>query len=717
VSLLTPKVFFVLFFGLTVTVVSYGQTPAAPPPPALAPIENPTDLAAFTPVVTPAGTAPLAGSNSVTATVSQAETSVATAIDAAFAALTNQTIDASAVGSFGYYMQRYAAFDSTPVMYIIGVPLGALLNTLFFKQTLWALALLFAAVSIASKMKGADASFLDFYASLSLKIFIGGILLTQPAFIYGSLMVIMNSGEESAKMLTRETKENTGGVAARVAAVLGHPISSSIEIRSARDRGIKTGLAMSQAVFTRYAHSPKLNEAATDYWSAFFNAQATAQAKYPSHRNYDPLPRVGQAALDNVLVKVVTSYTNLTFDSANISVNLKDPASFQLDWKYGDYSSSKHDFSVKPLGWLIESKTSEITKAIGLTDTTPTGQQQKIDLLAQYEKAIRDVTSNWIDTEYLGNFNAAMDQAGPLAEFFADLRTVSGRSALSAARVFSPTTWIDGFSSILSVGVTLAQNILLPLLGVLVPFVLNLLLELSLLGLLIATPFWFFAGTERAFKGALETLCACALMLPFWHFFQLLLDLLFAALTSLISTASLVYGARSMVLSGGASAAALGDYTIIIVSGLTIGYIVASLNLAYKTPGIVKAFLGGAGWVTGLLMTVAQGAIASVAATTIGVSNAAPVMASGMQSAAGTSAGGAAAARAAPTQSVDIPRRNLRGALGSMGRYIGNLAASGGNPTEAYNAYFLNLRRSAVRKQEATTPQTRNSPDGPGTEA
>jgi hypothetical protein len=700
---------FRLFALLLVTGgAAIAQTPAPAP---LAPIENEPALTPLAPVVEPAAGTPLAGSNSVTAALTHGEALVASALEAAYQAQTGSQA-AGVAGSFGYYIEQYRHFNSTPFLYVVGLPVGTLLETIYFKQTIWALAVLFVAASVASKMRSARGDFLDFYSNLMIKIMVGGMLLSQSELIYATTSVVMNSGALGVKTLAEAARKQADGAGKRIYEVLNYAGTSSIELREARDRGIRAGLVSRQAVFTLYAKDPALDSAALDYWATFFNGLAVSQkANFPTLRNYDPLPRVGQSAMDDVRRKVVARYSDLTFDSANITsaYSLVNPAaatraSFTLNWEFGEHKSTRTQFSVRPLSNMIETYAGAVAEAYKKTDTSPKGQQQKIELLDQYEKGVRDATSTWIADEYLGNFNATMDGAGRLAGAFADLRTVAGRGALAATNAAKIDTWATWIAKGLGAGVSLLQTTLLPLIGTIAPFVLNLFLELSLLGLLIATPFWFFEGTQKAFTGALETMCACCLMLPFWHFFQLLLDLLFGTFTYLIANVALVGGTAAAF--SGVGLPALGVATAILVGALTIGYGIASIVLAFKTPSLVKAFLSGAGWVTGVLMTGAKGMIASAAVAGIGAV-AAGSAAAGVSGMAGAGAGAGSTARSIASGATTAFRAS-RPAIRAMGRAGLDVLVNDGNATPAITNYYERSRRDAAARAGApsATPES-----------
>ncbi len=571
-----------------------GQAPTAPA------LEPTVLLGAADPVVDPSSDTPLAGTDSIIAVTLQSEDT----LDQAMAAIYPGNANAPA-GTMGFYTEQYTYFQSTPYLYILGLPLGRLLADGFFQQTLWAAVLIFLAIAIGSKLRvGAPrVTSLDFFAGLLLKLAISVLILSSPGLIYAAGMTIMNCGTALVKNLRTLSAQAPDGVSSRLEEVLRHTGTADIEMAATRDRAIRNGLADRQGIFTRYT-DPVVKAAATDYWAAFFNRLAAAQrSAYPNSPAYTPIPSVDDAPVDDVIGQVITQYTALSLDSGYVDPQLTRTASFTMDWDFGDFAPVHASMNVDPLSDRIKQTTSQITAALTRTGADTQGLQDRAALLKQYERTVRSATSNWVDKEYLDPMAAAIEGEPRLANIVRDIGAWTKREAMGIARNRSLTGALDKWNAFMMGFVTLMQHTVVPVIGEVVCYCFRLGMELSILGLLISIPFWFFDGTAKAFTGAIWTVLMCIVTLPFWQFFQLLLDLLFAGLSTLLTTGSLAVWVAQPEL--------IPDAIISVIFGLTLGYFLAVCLLLYKTPSMVRAFLAGGFWAGQLMATAATGVVAA----------------------------------------------------------------------------------------------------------
>ena len=593
------------------------------------------------PVVNPPEGAPMAGDPSITAAVVQAQD----VLDKHLATTATANGSAStaanyANNSFSYYVAEYDDFQSTPYLFIMGLNLGKLLNDALFKFAMGSIMTAFVAIAISKKMTDGGGS-PEFYGNLILKVFTAGLLLAYPSHIYAAARTIMNVGSEVVASMKKVADESPGGVVSRMTEVAAQSGTRDLQTRALRDKAIKSGLAARQGVFTRFVSQPILDEAGLDYWAYFFNQMAPAQAAaYSNAKSYTPIPRIGEAPVDEIRKQVLSRYVALTIDSASVSPGFTKSADFSVDWKFKDYALNKTEVSISPLSYSIQEITAATIAALNKTPSTAAGESARAELLSQYEKVVTQATANWIDSEYIDRLAVAMKGESRLWGIAKNIGTWTKRAGLSTAAALSPDSLADKVGSVLSIFTSVARTFVIPLISLVMCFCLRLLLELSLLGMLISIPFWFFDGTKKAFTGSVETLIATAIMVPFWQFFQMIMDLLFGALTSIV-----MLGAGVGAAAGGITAPTL----VVLAIMMSLGYVVASLILAWKTPSLVKGFLAGGSWITsvvGAALTgvAAGGFMAVAAAAAIAAPVAAPLVGAGGAAASGSGGAGAATA-------------------------------------------------------------------------
>ena len=683
----------ILFFAFT-GIVS-GQQGNAPA------IEFTEPMAPVTPVTSPPTGVPLAGDTTITAAVVQAQD----LLDKQLQSTAEANGDGTSAGlydnnSFNYYVAEYNDFQSTPYLYIMGLNLGKLLNDAFFKFALASAMAAFVAISISKKMtEGGSSGNPDFYGTLSLKVFAAGLIFAYPSHIYAAARTVMNVGSEVVVAMQKVADDAPGGVISRMTEVASQSGTRDLEIRVLRDRAIRNGIASREGVMTRFVDRPELDEATLDYWAYFLNQFAPAQAAaYTNSKTYPRLPRVGEAPLEEIRRQVLARFSALTVDSGGVSPGFTKRADFSMDWEFKDYSVSRAAISISPLAYKIQVVTAATVAEIQKSPSTAAGQSARSELLSQYEQSVALATANWIDSEYLDRFAVAMKGESRLWGIVRDIGTWTKRAALSTGAALSPDTLADKVASSLSVFTSIVKTFIIPLISLIMCFCLRILLELSLLGVLVALPFWFFEGTKKAFTGAVETLVACSIMVPFWQFFQMIMDLLFSALTAIV-----MLGAGLTAVAGGVTAPTLAVLAVM----MAVGYIIASGILAFKTPALVKGFLAGGSWITGVIGTaltgVAAGAFMTVAAAAaiaapaaagvVGAAGAGSAGAAGgagasaAGGAAGSLAGGAASAGAGSSSFGSYAATTLKRGMSGAGNALKHLAMNDFKPMAATKSY------------------------------
>jgi len=240
---------------------------------------------------------------------------------------------------------------------------------------------------------------------------------------------------------------------------------------------------------------------------------------------------------------------------------------------------------VNSLASAIATRTDPITQQLNRTDNSATGLSARNDLLAQYEQVVRETTGWWADKYMIDPFRSASysppQGGGVLSSIYGLFQNIQ-QKFLGVLYKASVGGAIDMLTGIMNSVILFPTHFIIPILGVTMTFLLRLLLEMSLLGVILSGPLWLFEPTKKAFTGAIGTMVSCSVILPFWMFFQLLLDLIFAALRTIL------------VLPNIMSLAA-------VEQGLAIMYLIATVYMAFKTPAMVKGFLTGGAWATTLL--------------------------------------------------------------------------------------------------------------------
>lgn len=640
------------------------------------PLEPTPLLAAVAPQVIPPGNAALPGNNSITASLIEVQNQ----IDRSSQAAANPGGEPN---TFDFYLEQYDHFHSPPYLFIIGLPLGQVLADPLCQATLWAALLLCLALAIAARFRPgvAGARDLDYFATLLLKLAALALLLAAPNLVYAAGMTIMNCGERFVRGLRSISARTPDGVTSRLADVLSHAGTFDLELMATRNRAIRNGLADRQGIFSKFTED-KLKVAAADYWACFFNQLAAAQqAAFANGQNYTPIPRAGQATTEDILSRVVGLYIGLALDSAAIDARPLGTVSFSLDWQYGPYAARRRSLTVDPLANRIQQTTREVYNALRQTASSPDGLTLRQALLQQYEKTIRAATANWVDVEYIDGFAQALSGIDPLVNVVRDIGSWTKRGSLGLSRSLRAPGLLSALNGFMTLGVDVLQFTLVPMLSFATCFCFRILLELNLLALLFLGPLWLLDPTARAFRNAVWTFGVCVVTLPCYQFFQLVLDLLFAALSNLITTGSLVFVAQPALLP---------EAMLTILFGLAVGYFVAVVLLAVKTPSLVNALLTGGGWAAQVLGVAARGLVISAMAAAAGFSAARSALGGGRLPSAPDllTAGRSAGPGRSPPPVFSAGRRKvwLRAARETV-RFGEHLLRNGGSPVASGLSY------------------------------
>jgi len=326
-----------------------------------------------------------------------------------------------------------------------------------------------------------------------------------------------------------------------------------------------------------------------------------------------------QGGLDDVRAAVAKRYAQLASDSANMSSGAITYTGMAINWTYTDastpvntYSANISSYNVTPLSNYLDSITSNVTTSLQNVGSSGTGPAQRTALLEQYKADVRSATSNWVDSEMLDQFAQAMSNS-TMSSFYGwlqDVGSAAKRKLMGAASQFKPTTIMDNVTNVLSAGVYICKDLVMPAVMYVGQFLFRAVAELAILGMMVCLPFWLFDGPlKKAFTGSVETLLAASLMVPFWAFFQMIMDALYGGFCALFSAAFAAAGAAVALVSGGAALPEMIACSMLI---LTAGYLIASLVLAWKVPGLTRGFLSGGSWIAGVMGSAAVGAGAAV---------------------------------------------------------------------------------------------------------
>jgi hypothetical protein len=604
------------------------------------------DLPTPVPVVTPpASAAPLAGSPTLAAGIIDSAAQIDTLMQNMAGSMTPPAGGAvsapdPSTGEFGYNLAVYKTFNSTPIFYILGLPLGAILqDNGHIQATMAAMLLLAIAISIGTHLQ-AGSSNLEYLSTLIGKVMILGVIQANPGVLYATCMTVMDAGRVAVTELRTLADNQPGGVAQRLIQVLSHSPLQDSQMTQARNRGIMAGLSDRQGVFTQYTNKPGPDLGLLSFYASYLNAYATAQANQPNAHQYAALPAPTANTLDELRPDIIRRYISIAVDSSNVPASASgvgnSPTALTLSYSWTvDSNTAAYTWQVNSLASAIATRTDPITQQLNRTDNSATGLSARNDLLAQYEQVVRETTGWWADKYMIDPFRSASysppQGGGVLSSIYGLFQNIQ-QKFLGVLYKASVGGAIDMLTGIMNSVILFPTHFIIPILGVTMTFLLRLLLEMSLLGVILSGPLWLFEPTKKAFTGAIGTMVSCSVILPFWMFFQLLLDLIFAALRTIL------------VLPNIMSLAA-------VEQGLAIMYLIATVYMAFKTPAMVKGFLTGGAWATTLLGTVAKAGITSVVAAgmvaaTVATGGAGGVAFAGA-GAAGAGAAGAGAAGAA----------------------------------------------------------------------
>lgn len=544
--------------------------------------------------------------------------------------------------TFGEHIDTYREFDSTPFLYQIGFPLGKILKSAYFSQLItfaWVLAMIIAASKNLNGREG-----VDYYSKIILKAGVGALVLASPPYIYAAARTVQDAGYTLVRAITVNAQENPTGVAQRTVELLKSDPARDPEIKNIKLQAIKRGLDERAGIFTRYATDQRVEDdlALLDFFATFFNEMGPAvldstKAAFSGERHFNSIPRVGSADVSRIRQACITAYTDLAIESGKTASGVASKASFGVNWSYKENSWSENIIQ-DSLSVRIDSVTKPILDEVAKLPANSEGQEAREKLLKQYEIEVSAATSNWVDTDILAHLERGMKGNSTLARIGNEISTFFDRARLFVGGI-SPTSFIDKVTGFVMKVCSVVRNAVIAPLVLVAIFLLNVILELSIMGLVASVPLWFIPGTAKAFTGSVETIITMSLILPFWQLMQLVLDLLLGFVATV-----LVAGGAAGVLTGTfAIQAGVG-----VIAAITMAQIVGSIILMIKAPKMLRGFLSGGSWVTSLLTATGAGIAASlVAATSAALVAVAPALVGGAGAAAGVGGAGAGAAGAA----------------------------------------------------------------------
>lgn len=689
-------------FCILICLVS-ADVQAADTPPPKPPVDEPSEMTSpVAPVARSGGKDATAGDQSPSAYLFQA-------VDDINRDLLKMN---SSGGSFGEYLNSYKAHNSTPFLYIIGIPLGEILNSVYFKQLMGLIWVVFVGIGFSMKLKpgSADPTAL---AMMVFKVIAGGIVLGALPLIYAAAMTVQGMANTVTTSFREVYSESAkaGGIASRIQAINTNSTTEVPDVRAARASGIRLGLIRREGIFTAFVDSDKvyLDEGVLDFLTCYYNAYGPAvlaQTTSSSKRTFTPLPRVDEADINVIREQLLDTYHATATISGLLPLSAAKPVSISLDWQFRNYKRrAQSTIVVDSLAARINDVTKKITDEIAKTPASAEGSEARKKLLSQYESTTADATANWVDTEIIKHLNRAIEGESALWGVLRSTGTNLKRGALAVVEALKPAAISDKVVGWVTKATGFLRDIFMAPFVTVVVMGLRLILELALLGLVLVLPLWYLPGTARAFTGSIETIITTAVLLPFWQCLQFLMDLIFSLAAYFVVSANTVATVTGVLSISTA---------LIIGACLALAQLLASLILLIKSPDILKRLLNGSGWITKFLGSVAAGfagaavvaggaVMAAAAPAVAGAAAGSGAAASGAGAGSAVAGGGSAGAKATMMQKV-------RSGLGRAGKDAAHTladlasndfdpAAAAGNTYSRMSANYSRVRLS--RKKPA----------------